>query len=130
LKYSDHDLTDENKFPQFKKDNYLNTEHGRELISPIEWVAPIYRSTILNALRLPHFGRSLEINVVVKVLLCRVHGGYIWLDSRISLDPHLLARLTKLSKQGIDPSTVFIGKTQDKQLAETLKTRFKLKKMG
>jgi len=52
------------------------------------------------------------------------------MDCRISLDPHLIWRLTKLSKQGIDPSTIFVGKDQDKQLAETLKKIFNLKKRG
>jgi len=50
------------------------------------------------------------------------------MDSRISLDPYLIWRLTKLSKQGKDPVTVFVNKTQDTQLAETLKKKFKLQK--
>ena len=79
------------------------SEHDGEVKLLVGRVQPIYRSTILNALRLSHFGHSPEINVVVKVLLSRVHGGYLWMDSRISLDPHLIARLTKLSKKGLDP---------------------------
>jgi len=50
------------------------------------------------------------------------------MDSRISLDPHLIARLTQFSKQGIDPSIVIMGKTQYKKLTYTLKKKFKLKK--
>lgn len=75
---------------------------------------PIHQSTILNTLRLPHFGRSPEVNVVMKILLSRVHGGYLWMDSAISIDPHLIARLTRLSKQGRDPGAVNVGKMQDK----------------
>lgn len=52
------------------------------------------------------------------------------MDSRISLDPHLIWRFTKLSKQGLDPTTVFVGKTQDKQFADTLKKQFHLKNIG
>lgn len=50
------------------------------------------------------------------------------MDSRISLDPHLIWRVTKLSKQGEDPSLVFVNKTKDKKLAKTLKKKFNLKK--
>ena len=78
----------------------------------------------------PHFRRSPEINVFVKVLLSRVHRGYLWMDLRISLYPHLVVRITRLSKQGIDSSTVNVGKTEDKQLPDTLKTKFNLRKMG
>lgn len=43
------------------------------------------------------------------------------MDSRISLDPHLVARLTKFSKKGLDPSTVFVGKTQDNKVIDAIK---------
>lgn len=128
-KYNDHDLTDEKKFHHFKPDTYLKSEHDREVLLLVKWAKPIQRSTILNALRLPHFGRNPEINAVVKVLLFRVHGGYLSMDSMISLGPHLIARLTRLSKQGIDPASTFMGKTQDKQLTSTLKKKFNLNKM-
>jgi len=50
------------------------------------------------------------------------------MDSSISLDPHLIWRLTKLSKKGLQSTTVFVGKTQDKQFVESLKNKFDLKK--
>lgn len=65
-----------------------------------------------------------------KILLSRVHGAYLWMDSTISIDTHLIVRLTRLSKQGRDLGAVNVGKTQDKQLADMLKAKFKLKKMG
>lgn len=114
LRYAYHDLTVAEKFPRFKPNRYLRTEHDKEVISPVDWAKPIYRSTILNVLRLPHFARSLEVNVVVKFLLTWMHGGYLRMDSRISLDPHLIGRLKHLSKQGIDPVAIFVGKDQDK----------------
>jgi len=51
------------------------------------------------------------------------------MDSGISLDPHLVWRISRLSMQGLDSSTVFISKDQDKQLVDTLKKKFRLKKM-
>jgi len=58
LKYTDHDLTDAAKFPRFKTKNYLKSEHDGEVTSPVGWAELVYKSTILNALRLPHFGHS------------------------------------------------------------------------
>jgi len=130
LKYADHDLNDTEKFPRFKPYNYLRSEHDGEVTFPFGWAESIYKSTILNTLRLPHFRRSPEVNFVVKVMMSRMHGGYLWMDSRISLDPHLIWRLTKLSKRGLDSLTVFVGKTQDKQFTDTLKKQFDLKKIG
>lgn len=52
------------------------------------------------------------------------------MDYRISLDPHLIRRLTRLSKKSIGPTTVFVGKDQDKQFADTLNKIFNLKKIG
>lgn len=77
---------------------------------------------------MPYFGRCPEINVITKILLSRFHGGYLWMDEPISINNYLIARLTRLSKTRRDPSAVNVGKKQDKQLAETLKARFKLKK--
>jgi len=51
------------------------------------------------------------------------------MDSRVSVDPHLVWLITHLSRDGIDPTTVFVGKDQDKQLVDTLKKKFLLKKM-
>lgn len=77
LKYDDHDLNDAEKIPRFRLEKYLRSEHDGEVTFPIRWTEPIYKSTILNALRLPHFGRSPKVKSVVKVLLLRMHGGYL-----------------------------------------------------
>jgi len=69
LRSSDHDLTNVKKFPYFQPDTYLTSEHGGEVFLPVTWAAPIHQSTILNAIHLPHFGRSQEVNVVTKILL-------------------------------------------------------------
>jgi len=51
------------------------------------------------------------------------------MESRISIDPHLIWRITRLSKQGIDPASEFIGKDKDKQLAKEIKTKYGLTKL-
>lgn len=116
LKYVDHDLTDTNKFPKLQPYQYLQVVHetheGESLI-PLDWEENLHRATELNLAHIPHFG-SPEVNAVVKLLLYRVHGGYLWMDSRISIDPRLIWRITRLSKKGLDPALVFVGKTKDK----------------
>jgi len=52
------------------------------------------------------------------------------MDSRISIDPHLIWKITKLSKQGLDPSTTFVDKTKDKKLAQQIKKEYNLVKLG
>lgn len=63
LRYAYHDLTDVGKFPRFKPDYYLQVIN--EVITLVTWAEPIYHFTIMNAIRIPHFKRSLEVNVVV-----------------------------------------------------------------
>lgn len=72
---------------------------------------------LLNLLRIPHFGRSLELNVIVKFLLSCVHEGYLWLDTKIDLNFDVIHRITSLSKVGGDPGVHFIGKNLDRKLA-------------
>lgn len=70
------------------------------------------------------------MNAVVKLLLSRVHRGYLWMDSGISIDPHLIWRITRLSKKGLNPSTMFIDKTKDKKLVDQIKKEYKVTKLG
>jgi len=76
LKYVDHDLMDAMKFPWFRTKEYQRSELDGEILLPVEWAVPIQHSTIINALRMPHFRHSTKINVVVKLLLSRVNGGF------------------------------------------------------
>jgi hypothetical protein len=79
LKFSDHDITDAQKFPELAWDKYLRTKSvpgtGAILVEPQSWVVGLEKSGILNLLEIPHFGRSLEINACVKLLLSCIHGG-------------------------------------------------------
>ena len=44
---------------------------------PMEHVQILEQSGLLNLLKVPHFGHGAEVNVVVRVLLNCVHGGYL-----------------------------------------------------
>ena len=81
-------------------------------------------------LQIPHFGRSNEINTVVKVLLYYVHRGHLWLDRRVDIMIDLIHRITGLSKTSADPMAHFVGKDQDKKLAMRLTKKYNLTRGG
>jgi hypothetical protein len=89
LKYQDYNLLDHIKFLQFQVDQYMvmtvNPATKVEALTPQAWIASLQPSRLLNLLQIPHFGRSNEINVVVKVLLSCVHRGQLWLDCRVDI---------------------------------------------
>jgi len=62
LIFLDHDLADIKKFPELAPDNYLRTSLKLDsLIITVEskgWATILQRTSILNLLEIPHFGRS------------------------------------------------------------------------
>jgi hypothetical protein len=84
LKYSDHDVTDTDKFPEFAKKVYLQTvgldPFGEPVHQPLQWAAGLEKMGILGLLELPHFGRGQYANSCVKQLMAVTHGRDIWLD--------------------------------------------------
>ena len=84
----------------------------------------------MNLLQIPHFGRSNEINVVVKFLLSCVYGEHLWLDRRVDLMIDLIHRIIGFSKNGADPTTHFVGKDRDGKLAVKLIKKYNLTKGG
>lgn len=52
------------------------------------------------------------------------------MDSKISIDHHLIWRITRLSKKGLDCVPMFVRKTKDKQLAQKIKMEYKVTKLG
>jgi hypothetical protein len=87
------------------------------------WETRLEKSGILNLLEVPHFGRSLEINACVKLLLSCIHGGTLWLDPPVSIDTALIAWITGLPKAGEDPTTLF-NKAGERALSEAMKEKF------
>jgi hypothetical protein len=104
LKISDFNLGDCKNYGMLAPHNYLTKKKGtKSKIIPQPWTMDITRSTILNVMKIPHFGKHQEVNVCVKLLLSCFHGGYFWLDRRITVDLALIHRITELSMQGPDP---------------------------
>lgn len=82
---------------------------------------------MLKLLKIPHFGRSLEVYIVVKLSLSCVHDGYIWLESKININVDVIHRIMSLRKIGDDPSVHFVGKKIDRKLAGKLTQQLDLK---
>jgi hypothetical protein len=58
------------------------------------------------------------------LLLSCYHGGYLWLNHRITVDPTLINQITGLSMQGPDPQDFYPGKTSDRALAQRIKETY------
>jgi hypothetical protein len=84
----------------------------------------IARSTILNVMKIPHFNRYQEVNACVKILLSCYHGGYLWLDRRITIDLMPIHRIIGLSIEGHDPEDFYLGKAVDCTLAQRIKENY------
>jgi hypothetical protein len=96
LKYSDHDVADEDKFPELAKRVFLQTTGINRLenrsISHSNGQTGLEKTRILGLLDLPHFGRGQHATACIKQLLAVTHGGDIWLDKLISIDVELIAK--------------------------------------
>lgn len=130
LKFQDYNLQGPQKFPQFQADQYLLVREDpvtkRQSLALQPWIEVLEPSGLLNLLRIPHFGRSAEVTIVMKILLSCMHEGFLWLDRKVDLNVHLIHRIMGLSKRGADPAKHFIGKELDRQTAERIKHLYNL----
>jgi hypothetical protein len=104
---------------------YLNRTKGKNSnLIPQQWMMNLAQSTLLNVMKIPHFGRHQEVNACVKLLLAIYHRGYLWLDHRITVDLTLINRITGHNMQGPDPHEYYPGKTVDHVLAQNIKEAY------
>jgi hypothetical protein len=125
LKFNDFNLGDRKNHSMLAPHRYLTRTKGKNSkIIPQPWTMNLAQSTILNVMKIPHFGRHQEVNACVKLLLSCYHGGYLWLDRRITVDLTLIHRITGLSMQGPDPQDFYPGKAADRALAQRIKDTY------
>ena len=43
-----------------------------------------------------HFGRSLEVNNYLQLLLSCVHKGFLWLDTAVSIDSNMITKIKRI----------------------------------
>jgi hypothetical protein len=114
LKFSDFNLGDYKSYSMLAPHKYLTkTKDKNSNIIPQPWTHNLVQSTLLNVMKIPHFGRHQEVNACVKLMLSCYHGEYLWLNRRITVDLTLIHRITELSMQGPDPHDFYLGKTTD-----------------
>jgi len=98
LKISDFNLKYRKNYAMLAQHHYLTKMIGKNpKIVPQPWFKEIARSMILNIMKIPHFRIHHEVNTCVKILLSCYHGGYLWLDRRIIVDPMLIHLIPGLS---------------------------------
>ena len=68
------------------------------------------------------------INTCFKQLLFFFHGGCILLDTKVSIDVHLISNIMGFPKAGLDPQQFFIGKEQDKHFTTRMREKYSLTK--
>jgi len=118
LNNSEFNLGDQKKYGMLAPHKYLTKTKGmKSKIIPQLWTMDITRSTILNVMKIAHFGMHQEVNACVKLLLSCFHGGYFWLDRCITIDPTLIHQIIKLSMQGPYPQEFYPKKAADHALA-------------
>jgi hypothetical protein len=104
---------------------YLTRTKGKNSkIIPHPWMMNLAQSTLLNVMKIPHFGRHQEVNACVKILLSCYHGSYLWLDHRIIVYLTLIHRITGLSMQGPDLQNFYLEKVTDRALAQKIKDTY------
>jgi hypothetical protein len=117
LKFSDFNLGYHNNHIMLAPHRYLTRTKGKNSrIIPQPWTMNLVQSTILNVMKIPHFGRNQKVNACVKLLLSCYHENYLWLDRRIIVDPTLIHRITGLSMHGPDPQDFYPWKVVDHAL--------------
>ena len=117
VKFADYNLGDYKLYPHFRRDRYMTIQRNprtkRDEFVPMDHAQHLAKSGLLDLLEIPHFGRGPEVNVVVRMLLSCVHGGYLWLGTRVDVGVDLIHRITGLSKTGNDPKINIDGKSKD-----------------
>jgi hypothetical protein len=128
LKFFDHDLADEIKYPKlvpkvFSKTIAMNPFKGT-ITKPLKWETRLDRTEILGLLKIPHFGRGQYVTACVKQLLEFMHGGDLCLDKPIPITIELIMQITGLPIQGMDPMLILDDKSKEKALAEEMKKKY------
>jgi hypothetical protein len=125
LKFSDFNLGDRKFYSMLTPHKYLTKTKGKNSkIVPQSWTQNLMQSTLLNVMKIPHFGRHQEVNACLKLLLSCYHRGYLWLNRRVIVDLTLINQITELSMQGPDPQEFYPGKTTDRVLAAKIKEAY------
>jgi hypothetical protein len=125
LKHNDFNLGNRKNYATLAPHRYLMKTTGKKPhLIPQPWIKGLAQSTVLNVMKILHFGCHQEVNACVKLLLSCYHGGYIWVDRRINMDPMLIYQITGLNLKGPDPQQFYPRKTSDRYLTQCIKEAY------
>jgi hypothetical protein len=125
LKFCDFNLGDCKAYNMLAPFKYLTrTKVHNSKIFPQQWMMNLAQSTLLNIMKIPHFGRHQEVTACVKFLLARYHRGYLWLNLCITIDPVLINRVTMIIIQGPNPHEYYPENTTDHALSQNIKEAY------
>jgi hypothetical protein len=100
LIYTDHDVSDSIKFPEFMQYVYMESlgigPFGDPIMYPKQWAIGLENNGILKLVQIPHFSRGKEVNNYVKQLMAVLHGGFLWLEEYVLIVVDLVAFITGL----------------------------------
>lgn len=103
------------KFLEFTKEMYMVQKPqlgGFMVYEDQEWVQGLKKLGILRLLNIPHFGINPEVNAHVKQLLTCIHGGNLWLDSKVEIRTQLISWITSFLIQGKDLELLFVKESE------------------
>jgi hypothetical protein len=104
LRFTEFNLIDHKVYNMLTPHKYLTQTKGKNLkIIPQSWTMNLTWSTMLNVMKIPHFGRHQEVNACVKLLLSCYHGSYLWLNHHITVDLTLINWIKGLIMKAPDP---------------------------
>jgi hypothetical protein len=125
LKISDFNLGDRKNYAMLAPHRYLTKKNGRKPnIVPQPWIKEIVRSTILNVMKIPQFGRHQEVNACVKLLCHSTMEVICMLDKHVTMDLVLIHLITGLSMKGPDPHQFYLGKVADRSPVQRIKETY------
>jgi hypothetical protein len=125
LKFKHFNLGYHKVYGMLTPHKYLNRTKRKNLkIVSQQWTMDLMQPTLLNVMKIPHFGRHQDVKVCVNMLLYYYHGGYLWLNYCITFYLTLIHRITGLSMQGSYPQDFYPGKFIDHTLAQKIKDTY------
>jgi hypothetical protein len=118
LKNSDFNLGDQKNYAMLAPHQYFMkmTRKNPRIVS-LSWIKELAQSMILNVMKIPHFGQHQAVYAFFKLLPSCYHGGYMWLDRRVTVDLALIHLITGLSMQRPNPQQFYPGKAANHSLA-------------
>jgi hypothetical protein len=120
LRYSDCDVRDMDKFLDLLQQVYLERRgvnaKGIPIMEPKQWIHGLYNTCIMNLLEIPNFGRGMEVNNYIKKLITIMHRGILWLDTHVSIDVDLIAKIIGLPTNREQPMQYLDEKIKEKAL--------------